>query len=148
MIVRDDMAAVRQANDQLRMAISIGAASSLSCVRRMTCQTADMSESRNTFEVIATDDGWKISGDIDASATPALSEAFDAAQVEAEGRGVVVDVEAVTFIDSSGLRVLIDLSRRIAPGHLTLRAAPRSVRRLLDLTGLSDAFQLEDALSD
>lgn len=113
-----------------------------------TCQTADMPESRNTFEVIATDDGWKISGEIDASATPALSEAFGAAQVEAEGRGVVVDVEAVTFIDSSGLRVLIDLSRRIAPGHLTLRAAPRSVRRLLDLTGLSDAFQLEDAVSD
>lgn len=101
----------------------------------------------NAFEVIATADGWKIAGDIDASTVSALSEAF-AGEHAAKDGSVVVDVEGVTFIDSSGLRVLLDLRSRVEPGGVTLRAAPRSVRRLLELTGLSDSFVLEDVVTD
>lgn len=107
-----------------------------------------MTNSLNSFEVIATADGWKITGDIDAGTTPAMSEAFSGEHATAEDGGVVLDFEGVTFIDSSGLRVLIDLSSRVGTGRVTLRAAPRSVRRLLELTGLSDEFRLEDAAAD
>jgi len=107
-----------------------------------------VSDPTNDFEVIATADGWKITGDIDAGTVPALTEAFAGEHAEMKDSGVVVDVEGVTFIDSSGLRVLLDLRSRAGPAGVTLRAAPRSVRRLLELTGLSDLFRLEDATAD
>jgi len=107
-----------------------------------------VSDLTNDFEVIATADGWKITGEIDASTVPALTKAFAGEHAEMNDSGVVVDVEGVTFIDSSGLRVLLDLSSRVKPGGVTLRAAPRSVRRLLELTGLSDVFRLEDPVAD
>jgi len=111
------------------------------------CQNEVVSDQINTFEVIATPNGWKITGDIDANTVPALSDAFDGEHAARDG-GLVIDVEGVTFIDSSGLRVLLDLRSRVEPAGVTLRAAPRSVRRLLELTGLSDSFLLEDAVAD
>jgi len=44
--------------------------------------------------------------------------------------------------------VLIDLSSQVAPGGVTLRSAPRNVRRLLELTGLSTTFRLENPAAD
>ena len=51
----------------------------------------------------------------------------------------------VTFMDSSGLRVLIDLQQRAeaAPRRLILRAPSQSVTRLLEVSGLSDHFSIE-----
>lgn len=103
----------------------------------------------NIFEVIATADGWKITGDIDASTTPALSEAFSHGHATADEGGVLVlDFEGVTFMDSSGLRVLIDLCSRVGPDRVALRAPSQRVRRLLEMTGLSDQFMLDDAVTD
>ena len=50
---------------------------------------------------------------------------------------------AVTFIDSSGLRVLVALSNEAAADNaaLTLRNVPRHAERVLDLTGLAEFFQ-------
>lgn len=100
----------------------------------------------NSFHVLATDEGWKVAGEIDASTAPRLAEAFGG-ELPTSGE-VVVDVADVTFIDSSGLRVFIDLSDRLEVGVVTLRSTPRSVRRLLELTGMSSAFRLEDAAGD
>jgi len=107
-----------------------------------------MPDSIKPFQVIATGDGWKVTGDIDISSSGALSEAFSGDRRTTEDGRVVVDVEEVTFIDSSGLQVLIDLSSQVAPGGVTLRSAPRNVRRLLELTGLSTTFRLENPAAD
>lgn len=109
---------------------------------------SDVSDPTNSFHVFATDDGWEVTGDIDVSTAPALAEAFGG-ELPTSGDGrVVVDVADVTFIDSSGLRVLIELNTRVGTGQVTLRSAPRNVRRLLELTGLSSAIRLEDSASD
>ena len=107
-----------------------------------------MPDSMKPFHVLTTDDGWKVTGDIDVSTSRALSEAFGVEHAAVTDGKVVVDVEEVTFIDSSGLRVLIDLLHRVGPGGVTLRAVPRSVRRLLELTGLSATFLVEDTATD
>ena len=107
-----------------------------------------MADSMNTFEVTPTAEGWRISGEVDASATPALTQAFGGKLFEPGNRIVVLDVEDVTFIDSSGLRVLIQLSSKVGVSGITLRSPSQSVRRLLELTGLSDTFRLEDAVTD
>ncbi len=107
-----------------------------------------MSDSMNTLHVITTDDGWKVSGDIDVSTCGVLSDAFGGEHGTSEDGGVVVDVEEVTFIDSSGLRVLIDLVSRVGSGGVTLRAAPLNVLRLLELTGLTTTFRLDNPTTD
>jgi anti-anti-sigma factor len=54
----------------------------------------------------------------------------------------------VSFIDSSGLRVLIELSERAtALGARVVLASPsRSMARLIELTGLDDLFVVESPI--
>jgi len=69
----------------------------------------------------------------------ASAETFrDAMQpvVRAEGR-LILDVGEITFIDSSGLRALVQLSSQMnGSAPLTLSQVSPSVRRLLDIVGL------------
>jgi anti-sigma B factor antagonist len=53
---------------------------------------------------------------------------------------LVLDVSDVGFVDSSGLRVLLGLRRRLVArgGQLRLVELSSAFRRLLDLTGLLD----------
>lgn len=58
---------------------------------------------------------------------------------------VVVDLTPVTFCDSSGLAVLIAAREHVGSGsgRLVLRNPPPSVRRLLVVTQLEHAFEVE-----
>jgi anti-sigma B factor antagonist len=52
-----------------------------------------------------------------------------------------VDLADVTFIDSSGIGALVRLWKAASDGQqLRLRHVPRSVSRVLELTGLTDMF--------
>jgi anti-sigma B factor antagonist len=80
-------------------------------------------------------------GDLDAASADRLRGAID--DVFAEGHAsVVVDMSEISFIDSSGLSVLIHAYKQAADrdGTLTLRAPSDPVIRLLDLTGQRDRF--------
>lgn len=57
-------------------------------------------------------------------------------------RMIDVDLAGVTFLDSSGLGALVRLQRRMTEDGRQLRLAnvPRSVARILELTGLTDLF--------
>jgi anti-sigma B factor antagonist len=59
---------------------------------------------------------------------------------------VVVDLSALEFIDSSGLGVLVGALKRFqAVGHhLTLRSPTSAIRRVFAMTGLDQAFTIED----
>jgi anti-anti-sigma factor len=59
---------------------------------------------------------------------------------------VVVDLSGVTFIDSTGLGVLVAALNRAreAGGQMTLRGPTRSTRKVLDITGLSQLVAIED----
>lgn len=75
-------------------------------------------------------------GDIDAHTAPDLWSALEA--MSADG-AVAVDLSGVSFIDSSGLRVLVRAHRRQGDGQgsLTLVNPSQAVARLLDITGLA-----------
>lgn len=85
-------------------------------------------------------DGWIVVGEIDASTAPTLEKAFDDLP-DGNGR-VVLDLSDVSFIDSSGLRVLIALARRAdEEGRPVVLDRPSpAVARLLDITGLVELF--------
>ncbi|MGW6577643.1 STAS domain-containing protein [Streptomyces sp. NPDC054945] len=78
----------------------------------------------------------RVSGEIDMDGAGQLREDLIAALSAAPG-GLDVDMAAVTFCDSSGLHVLLDLDRQAqqAGKTLVLTALSRPVARLLWLTG-------------
>jgi len=59
---------------------------------------------------------------------------------------IVIDLEGVTFLDSSGLRSFVKLQEDTRPegAALTLRGTPKNVRRVFDLTGLTEKFTFSD----
>lgn len=61
--------------------------------------------------------------------------------------GLAIDLSEVTFLDSSGLSALIDINNAVVEqglGALTLAAPSRSVRKILELTGLLPVFTVID----
>jgi len=91
-----------------------------------------------------------ISGELDLATAPRLIAAFDAALNTAaldHAGGVVLDLTAVGFIDSSGLRALLQsrdiCAARELPFALTVTDGP--VTRLLDLAGVQDWFTYQPA---
>ena len=98
------------------------------------------SDGRISIDTI--DTNFTVGGELDASTSPLLASAFADAPVGAEQ--FVVDLGAVTFIDSSGLRVLIAFNDRVtADGGTVIVSNPSSsVRRLLQITGLESMFGL------
>lgn len=80
-----------------------------------------------------TDGVLTLVGEIDGFTAPDL-----AARLSDDATIDVVDLADVTFIDSSGLRVLLQSHHdRVSTGStLTLRAPSASVQRLLEISGL------------
>jgi anti-anti-sigma factor len=84
-----------------------------------------------------------VSGEIDLQVADELRGAGLAA-VSADG--VAIDLSEVTFIDSSGLAALIEINNvtQSAGQRLTLVSPSRTVRRILELTGLTQAFMVSE----
>ena len=74
-----------------------------------------------------------IAGDVDADTSPRLEAEFSAV-LAGGARTMIVDVEGVSFLGSSGLSVLIGAHR--AADRFALRRGNRIVDRLIALTGL------------
>jgi anti-sigma B factor antagonist len=71
------------------------------------------------------------------------------AELRAEGaREVVVDLSELTFIDSSGISVLVGAARaaRAEDGALVLAAPTSHVRRVFDIVNLSELVAIEPGL--
>ena len=86
-----------------------------------------------------------VSGEIDIVTAPYLRDEIAAAIGEAEST-IVVDLSGVTFIDSSGLGVLIDARTAIdeAAVTLVLLNPTEACRRVLELTGTAVLFEIVD----
>lgn len=94
-----------------------------------------------------TEDGQlvvRLAGDLDLTARPLLIERV-LPRVTAELDHLTVDMEHVTFFDSSGLGGLLDIRRAAdeADVDMVLRNVPRPVARVLDLTDVDGWLQRE-----
>lgn len=93
-----------------------------------------------SFHLSRADDGVVVAaGEIDMVAGPQLEELV--LPLERPGP-VVIDVSAVTFLDSSGLRTLLKIARAASErgDEVVLRAPSPEVDRLLELTGTREQF--------
>jgi anti-sigma B factor antagonist len=86
-------------------------------------------------------------GDLDLASATAFQTWLDEA-VGDSARGVVLDLSEVPFIDSSGLRVVLDLSRRLREQQRELAiVAPRGTiaAEVLTLTGLRRGIAVHES---
>ncbi len=83
-----------------------------------------------------------VSGELDAHSAPSLEEL--AVTLRCDGYvHFTLDLSQTSFIDSSGLRSLIELQNRVKEnggGALVLQAPADPVTRLLRITGLGEHF--------
>jgi anti-anti-sigma factor len=83
-------------------------------------------------------------GEIDPATAGHFSASVSAALAQAPR--VVIDLSGVAFMDSSGVRVIIETFQRTGQNReaLALRAPSAFIRRLLAVTGLDQAIDIED----
>ena len=87
----------------------------------------------------------RITGELDLAGCPALESALQEAE-RAHADRIIVDLEALTFIDSVGLGTLLRTSRRSASdgNRLEITRGKGQPAEILRLTGLDRALPLAD----
>ena len=86
-----------------------------------------------------------VRGEVDLATAPELESCVSRA-LEGAPSAVILDLAALNFIDSSGLRVLVTLAgaATASGSSIALRNVPSHAQRVLDLTGLADTFPRAD----
>lgn len=90
-----------------------------------------------------------VGGEIDLFSAPQLKERI--AQLVDEGNErLVINLEKVDFMDSTGLGVLLGALKRVREreGSLAIVCPPGPVHRVLTLTGLHKVFSIYESLAD
>jgi anti-anti-sigma factor len=81
----------------------------------------------------------RLEGEMDLAATETVRAVVDGAR----GHALIFDLERVTFVDSAILKELLRARAELAGRgvRLVLAGAPRTVRRLMELTRTADLFE-------
>jgi anti-sigma B factor antagonist len=84
-----------------------------------------------------------VAGEIDLATAPELGAALDGIE-GSPGSTVHLDLAEVSFLDSSGISVLVDFRSRLETGgaSLALHRASPTVQRVLEISGLGSMFDL------
>ena len=97
-------------------------------------------------------EGWTVvavHGEIDVATSPSLREQM----IDLVSNGatrLVLDLEAVDFLDSTGLGTIVSVLKRARThdGDLRLVCTEARIRRLFEITGLDKAVPLHASLDD
>lgn len=89
-----------------------------------------------------------VGGEIDLSTGPAFEAAIGGALNE-DPRVLVIELSAVRFMASAGLRILAATHEKLSkPGQLAVVAGNPAVSRAIQLSGLDQLFSLYPTLRD
>jgi anti-sigma B factor antagonist len=88
----------------------------------------------------------EVHGEVDAYSAPQFREALR--EMDGEGAHLLVDLDGVDFMDSSGLGVLIGALKRAREqrGELALVCTGQNLLRLLAITGLDRVFTVLESV--
>jgi anti-sigma B factor antagonist len=90
-----------------------------------------------------------VSGELDLAAASSLEEELNQA-LDSDSQVIVIDLQDLEFIDSTGLSVLVRAHQRAQEQDLQLGLVNpgAQVERLLSLTGLAQRLTLEQSVVD
>lgn len=117
----------------------------------MTEHTEDRTEASGEpreFAVTVTDGADEtvvaVQGEVDLYTAPRLREQLEGV-VATDTPNVVIDLETLDFIDSTGLGVLVGALKEAENrgGGVRLRNPGRSTRKILEIAGLTEVFTIE-----
>lgn len=102
-----------------------------------------MREPQHHLNITMQDNVIVVSGDLDMTGGPVLHSAILA--VESDAQPLILDLEHVQFVDSSGLRTMLAAVHRAGASvnRVTLRHVGPELIRLLDITGTRAMFDIE-----
>jgi len=86
----------------------------------------------------------QLHGEVDLYSAPVLRATLDEL-VAGGAKMIVVDLDNVDFLDSSGLGALIGAFKQLrglGGGTIRLAAPPPQVRKILELTGINQVFEV------
>ncbi len=84
-----------------------------------------------------------VSGRLDTNTAPLLEKQIN--ELPPETETLVLDLMALTYTSSAGLRVLLIAQKKMMrQGQLILRHVSPQVREVLDITGFSDILTIEE----
>lgn len=88
-----------------------------------------------------------VDGDLDLATAPQLAS-LGLALVAAGASDLIVDAHGLTFCDSSGLSVFVQIANGLGQrqGRLAIARPTPIVRRVLEVGGLADAFVVADSV--
>src|SRR5436190_20895729 len=86
-----------------------------------------------------------VQGEVDLATTPELEVALERA-LEAPGRRLVIDLRGVTFLDSTGLALMLRQERkaRAGGGRVIVVKGPPVVQRVFEVTRMSERLTMVD----
>jgi anti-anti-sigma factor len=90
-----------------------------------------------TFEVVAFGPSlYFVGGEVDLATAPKLEAAVE--DSVARGGLLVLDLSAVSFVDSTGVHALVKIARRLREGCLFLHGVRQPVLRVFELVRITD----------
>jgi anti-sigma B factor antagonist len=89
----------------------------------------------------------EVSGEIDVYTAPKLRETL-LSLVDAGSYQLVIDMEGVEFLDSTGLGVLVGGLKRVRAhdGNIDIVCTQGRILRIFKITGLSNVFAIHDSI--
>jgi anti-anti-sigma factor len=89
----------------------------------------------------------RAAGEVDIATSGLLRDGLLRVITDEEHRGLIVNLASVTFMDSTGIGVLVGVWRRVQAGRGALAVAVPSpqVRRTLDTAGLDKVLPVYDS---
>lgn len=92
------------------------------------------------LEITTNDTGLVLVGEIDAHTAPSLAEAISSS----DHMHLLVDMAGVEFVDSSGLRVLIEAHQnaQVSGRDVQISNPSSAVTRLLEISGIDDYLNI------
>jgi anti-sigma B factor antagonist len=106
-------------------------------------ELAVTSRTVDSFEII------EVGGEIDVYTAPKLREAIVTA-VEAGHSNLIIDVQKVDFLDSTGLGVLVGALKRVRAdgGSLDIVCTQERILKIFEITGLDKVFGLHTSVDE
>ncbi len=94
---------------------------------------------------LRSDDGVmqiRLRGRLDSLSAPKLLAAYEQAAEEEKPQKIVIDVSALAFLSSVGLRLFGTMAEQVGDGNLTVRGQSEAVQRILEWADLSEQIRL------
>jgi anti-anti-sigma factor len=87
------------------------------------------------LQITPTDEGFRLDGELDMATADDLSQVLRDASTNHGGDPIVLDFSGVSFMDSSGLRALLEAAGLLnGNGSMVILNPPAQVRRVLDIS--------------